>query len=533
MDIMTLDGIDLKKLVARRHPDYEKNIDHWKFAELAYRGGRAWFDAGHLFRFYKEGEEEYKDRVKRAYRANHTKRVVETVNQYLFRESAVRDRASVPAYIGAFWDNTGNHKPISQLAREIDRWVSVFGGVYVIVDRRADDPALDSGRRADETAPYAYLLFPKQALDMAYDGHGELVWFLAEEDYRPISLVETGVRCRWRLWTRTHWFLIEREVDAKGNETDNFYVAEQGEHGLEAVPVVPVFAEEGAKYSATGMIADTVYMDRTLVNYGALLDEILYEQTFSQLVMPAEAILPGTSEMNQIINLAKKRVFLYNSTTPGAMPSYISPDASQAGVLITSMQMLKRDIYAVTGTDNDANSQSMSKGKEYASGKVRQFDHTQIENTLLSKARTMERAEEEILRLVIAWMGRGDELNPEWVAYPEKFDIRGLAAELEIASELTELEAPIGLLREQMKLVVDKTFPRMSVEERAERHAEIETWQPRYVFDREMEEEDKKIARFVAETQADAMKDSDPGNDESVDDASRQDLKPGGDKSPA
>ena len=35
----------LKALLARRHPEYEENVKHWKFLEETYEGGREWYGA--------------------------------------------------------------------------------------------------------------------------------------------------------------------------------------------------------------------------------------------------------------------------------------------------------------------------------------------------------------------------------------------------------------------------------------------------------------------------------------------------------
>ncbi len=528
-----LNGVDLKKLIKRRHPEFEEHEEHWRLAEVAYRGGRAWFDFetksknGNLFKFYKEGPQEYESRKERTYRGNHVKRVVETINQYLFRSKPVRKLSQAPAEIQAFWRSTNRkRRPIDAFMQSLDRWLSVFGRVYVVIDRPApgQDPASLTLQRRDEAAPYAYIVFPHHVLDIAYGEDGRPDWILIEEQHRGASFDEGGLQCRYRLWTRQSWYLIAEE-EARGRRERKVQVIDSGDHGLGSVPVVCVEDQEGTNWTTPGICDDIIYMDRTLVNYGSLLDEILYEQTFSQLTMPAESLLPGSNEGRALISAAKERIFLFNATSPGVKPEYISPDASQAALIMSAMNALKRDIYAVTGTDNDANSQSMSKGKEYASGKVREFDHSQIENILLNKSHALETAEEEIGRLVMLWMGQQDaEFDPGLVTYPDKFDIRGLAAELEIAAELNELQAPEEMLRLQMSKVSEKTFPRLNEREKAELEKVIEKWMPAFMIERKFKEEELETKKFIAETQADAMEDDDPSDDRSIEDPENSDL---------
>lgn len=530
----TLDSVDLTKMIARRHPEYEENVDHWRLCECAYRGGRQWFDhedgdgKKNLYKFYKEGDEEYKERKERTHRANHSKRVVDTVNQYLFRQPPVRAKNDeLPESVKNFWKNTGGkRKGINRFMKEIERWMSTFGILYVVVDR----PNISMTLRGEDPAPYAYPVFPQRVLDVVYDSEGNLTRILIAEDYRDDDGFDSSgeIKIQYRLWTTEEWFVIrETEDDTKSErqEDKKYFVYDNGRHDLGIVPVVPVKETDGSKWSATSLISDIVYMDRTLVNYGSLLDEILYEQTFSQLTIPSENVLPGDREFSAMKAAAKNRMFVYNATSPGAKPEFISPDAAQAELILKACSNLKKEIYAVTGTDNDANQQSQSNGKSYASGKVREFDHSQIENILLDKARALEAAEEQMLEIVIAWMGDADEISPDWVSYPDKYDIRGLAAELAIAEELDELNAPADMIRRQMVQIAKKAFPRLSDTEMKELESIIDTWLPGYEVERNFRQKEIDLKVFVAESQADAMDRNGVLGDQQFGDDDKQDLK--------
>ncbi|EIX4100789.1 hypothetical protein MJ664_004235, partial [Cronobacter sakazakii] len=82
---MELTDKQIKDLVERRHPEYLKKKEHWDFLASTYAGGRAWF-TDNIFRYFKEGDQEFKERLERAYRFNHTREVVNLINKYLFKE---------------------------------------------------------------------------------------------------------------------------------------------------------------------------------------------------------------------------------------------------------------------------------------------------------------------------------------------------------------------------------------------------------------------------------------------------------------
>ncbi|HBQ9031934.1 TPA: hypothetical protein L9C60_005793, partial [Klebsiella variicola subsp. variicola] len=99
---MELTDKQIKDLVARRHPEYIKKKEHWDFLASTYAGGRAWFD-DNIFRYFKEGDQEFKERLERAYRFNHTREVVNLINKYLFKEDIHRNVEEAPEPIQKFW----------------------------------------------------------------------------------------------------------------------------------------------------------------------------------------------------------------------------------------------------------------------------------------------------------------------------------------------------------------------------------------------------------------------------------------------
>lgn len=497
-----MDSDSIKTAVERRHPEYSDQIEHWKFCELSYRGGHEYLTAANVFKYFLESQADFEARLKRTYRANHTKRVIDTVNLHLFKQGVKREETLAPKELVEFWkDPTGNGKEtMDSFAKELDQWLSVYGKLYVVVD---NTPFVGVTQADKPSKPYAYIMHPQHLLDVAYDQQEEILWATVAESRRLDSNPFTSsgkVLTDVRVWTRNEWFLFGQR--AGGNTTDDPYqLIDQGANALGFVPIIPVASERGTLYSAPAMVNDIVKMDRTLVNYGSALDEIIYGQTFSQLAIPAQGVLPGTDGYEEYVGAARNRVFMYDGTDQANKPYYLSPDASQAKLILDAMEKISRNIYAVTGTDNEANSQSGSKGKEYASGVVREFDYAAIANILSNKARALERAEEAIATIVMAYKGQKVKRDDArmWVDYPTAFDIRGLEADLNAARELSDLEAPTGMMRQQLKSVSDKLFPRTAGIERDKLHTEIDGWTPKGEFDREQRVAETDIKKKQAE----------------------------------
>lgn len=122
------------QILGRRHPTYDLMADHWDFLMETYTGGREWFEK-HIFKYMKEGETEFTDRVKRAYRFNHSREVVDLVNKYVFKGKVRRNEDDAPTEIREFWQKaTRGGKDIDSYMRFISKRSSIVGRIWVVVD---------------------------------------------------------------------------------------------------------------------------------------------------------------------------------------------------------------------------------------------------------------------------------------------------------------------------------------------------------------------------------------------------------------
>lgn len=452
----------LLQLVKRRHPLYERMAAHWNFLEATYEGGRDWF-AENIFRYHKEGENEYGERVKRAYRFNHTKHAVDLVDKYLFRQPIARKEDDAPDWLKSFWKKaTRSGLDMTTFAKRISSATSKFGRVWIVVDSTARPGQMLT--RADEKAGavqvYAYIVRPQDMLDMAYDEAGELLWALVaelkREDEDPLNS-SGAIKQRFRLWTRDDWSLFE--LQKKGGQ-DKVVLVDYGVHGLGAVPIVRadhVLSEE--PYSAPGLIDDISYLDRANANYISNLDAIFQDQTFSQLAMPAQGVLPGEKGYDKLIEMGTKRVFLYNGEA-GKGPEWIAPDPKQAELILKAIGKLTNEIYHSIGLAGERNQDDNGGGIDNASGAAKAYDFERVNSLLTAKADALQVTEIRVARMVGRWHGQADLKNADGlVTYPRDFDTRGLYDEFEIGARLNLLAAPDEVRRQQMRLVIKKLFP--------------------------------------------------------------------------
>lgn len=465
----------VKRLVERRHPRYDEMVRHWDFLEKSYEGGRAWFK-DNVFRYMKEGDKEFADRLERAYRFNHAREVVDLVNKYLFRSKIIRNE-DAPQHLKDFWKSaTLRGLSMDEFMGVVSTKSSAVGCPWIVVDSdlRLEEGASEAdaeAAKANSRGVYAYMVKPQDVLDMGYDEKGELNWILIRETVRddddPIE--STGdVSYRYRLWKKNSWSLFRKDGRT-------YKKIGEGDTDLGEVPVVRadnVFSAD--PYVATALIADVAYLDRAVANYLSNLDAIIQDQTFSQLAMPAQGIMPGDDVYKKILEMGTKRIFIYDGES-GAAPAYLSPDPRQANLIIAAIQQLINEIYHSVGLAGERTKQDNAKGIDNSSGVAKKADFDRVLALLKSKSASLETVENKVAHLVSLWSGVTSQ-KEEFVDYPETFDVRDLQTELEIAASVQTLDLPSRMVAEELKILGEKLFPGAKKELIEKLRKEIDEW---------------------------------------------------------
>lgn len=468
----------LKAFIERRHPLYEALQEHWEFLTATYEGGRDWF-ASNIFRYIKEGDTEYEERVHRAYRFNHTREVVDLVDKYIFKMEIKRNEQVMPDFLKQFVKKaTLSGLDMTDFMKRVSNRASVFGMPYVVVDSTAKQEVVTVAdeRRVDARA-YAYLVSPLQVLDVSYDDAGQMRWILiheiARDDEDPME--SSGVEeDRYRLWTRTYSQLFRTESDGR----KKIIVADpEIAHNLGVVPVVRapnIITDE--KYEAPAMIADVAYLDRAVANYLSNLDAIIQDQTFSQLVLPA-----GNSDVeDKMKEIGTKRIFTFDSEH--GKPEYISPDVKQAELILKAINKIINEIYHSIGLAGERTKEDNALGIDNSSGVAKAYDFERVNSLLAAKAAALQIVENKIFELVALWNGKRAIKTPDespLTQYPDTFDVRGLYDEFEIAARLSLVEAPDILRRDQMRSLAKKLNPQPTQKFIDDLEAELKSWPPK------------------------------------------------------
>lgn len=495
---MDYDKKTLTAMVQRRHPDYCAKACHWEFLNKTYESPRDWFD-DNLFQFVREGSETFTGRLQRAYRFNHTREVVDLVNKYLFKHDPERSE-DVPEEVKTFRRMaTLSGLSLPQFERQVARKASIYGRVYVVVDNNVGPDTIVT--KADEKSGairlYAYIVTPEQFMDCGYDKNGQFDWVLLEEKVRDDTdpwLATGDCITKYRLWTKTEWYLYTTS-GTLGSDSYKVELEASGIHNLGIVPVIKAdHVESDNKYSVPALIEDVAYLDRAVANYCSNLDQIINDQTFSQLIIPAQGLLAGISstiaavdandpdvlkKRKEIIALGTSQVLLFDGEN-GSAPSYIAPDPRQAAIIITAIKQIINEIYHTVGLAGERTKQDNSEGIDNSSGVAKAYDFEKVNALLGAKANSMQAFSNRIENLVRIYHGEGAEVLDDpiiKVTYSTNFDVRGLNDELAIANQFALLTVPMEVRRVHLKAIIEKMWPMMDEVDIKKMEAAIDKWE--------------------------------------------------------
>ena len=200
--------------------------------------------------------------------------------------------------------------------------------------------------------------FPLLDWSIGPDGLFDFVKFLGENvDTRESFHQEEKRLKQYHVWTRT---------DYTSYRTDGKKVVEiDGPHPnpLGIVPIVTVRNPEGS------MLSDAAYLNRGIFNWSSLLDEILYRQTFAQLVLPGE-------ELDEV-KLGTATALNHDPEAKN-MPAYIAPPNGPAEILMKQIEAGAETVRAMILF------KAQRDGLVAESGISKAYDFVQLNHTLVS-----------------------------------------------------------------------------------------------------------------------------------------------------
>ena len=169
---------------------YTANSDDWKMFEASYKGGRAWKEMNYLYQYINETSAQLQERVKQTPLENHCEGVVSTYSGFIWRDPPKRNLGTLNNNVplnALLKDADREGTPFNEFMKQVMIWGSVYGLVWVILDK----PSSTAYTKADEInggiRPYLRFYTPLDVTDFEFTpkptGEYELTWFEVQEQY--------------------------------------------------------------------------------------------------------------------------------------------------------------------------------------------------------------------------------------------------------------------------------------------------------------------------------------------------------------
>lgn len=451
------------KITDTQHKTWAAEGGNWNRYLKAYKGGQD-YSMNVLKRHVREDEVDFQRRKEESYFLNYCQQVVDTRTAFLLKTPPV---VTAPASVDSLFSNIDRQgHGINWLIQRSATLSMVTGTAVLVIDKPALDTqpisVADQAREGDR--PYILALPPGNLRNFGQDDTGEMTWALieqpAETDVLEIGAsgpkITASSAPAFILWTREQIW----KYDAEGNP-----IGVPLENRLGAVPVVLVrFREDEVNPNGYGvsLFQDIEPINRRIVAISSLLDEILSNQTFSQLTIQGE-ILAEKEIVNGIprarkVDLGTQQVLQYDGSVP---PEYIAPDASQAGTLLESRSKLIDEVYRLAELKRGV----VREGGTESSGVSKAFDFLDTNQALARQADGLSEGIKRALSFVGRWLGLKDSIDAYSVQFPADFGVEtagDLVTEFRELASILSVTLPPALVKAYLVQIAKTRFAELS-----------------------------------------------------------------------
>ncbi len=465
--LATLAPRELRAAMARRAEAHEHAAPTWQITRDAYEGtggfacsvrsacttGLADGDVEggqyaprrtYLTRFSREAPGHFTARADRSAYTNHIAPIVDTYHGHLARRRPRRDSTS--ALVSEWWQDVDGHgHEMAEWIAPVAKAAQLFGWRAVLVDRPTE---------VDPSRPQTVVrdLEPEELRDWQMAPDGRLAWARLGSSWcerDPVDGTDRVVEV-YTTWTREEWAQVHltRPVAASDDKWTVEHVTGDV-HSLGRVPVVILRWQRSVQPRAlygVSQIAPVLPLALALFNTESEYADHLANQNFAFL-----AIQSDSPEALANLKLGTNDAMTYPSAC--AAPQYVAPPADVAVQYALRAEGLVRAIYAAARLERPS---AEASGGDAASGVAKAYDFAATDAALQSFARALAEFEYELVDLVARWAGddRGDAVLATKIEYPQRFDARGIA---------DDLNALFAVLDEKVRPLMPPTAVRLAV----------------------------------------------------------------------
>jgi len=434
--------------ITDEHPVYTDNKVQWEYLRRSFNGGNEYKEGCYLFEYEKEDPVSYKKRLDNTPLENHCKGTIQVSQSFLWRVGPVRDLDSLkedPVAQDFLNDADFDGSSLNAFMHNASTWASVYGHVWIVVDR----PSVDAKNGAEEIAvgvrPYSMMFTPERVTNWRYEKTGsgmmELALLVIIED-------ETAEAKFFRVWTPETISLWRVETgEAKGG-VENIPTLEGPEipNPLGYIPADPLYAQKsdtrGKGVSDIGDIAD---QQRSIYNCNSEVEQAIRIEVHPSLVVTQDVANNSTSG-------AGSMVIIPEDIDPHLVPRLLQVSGSTVDGILANIKRTGETIDKMAHMGSVRGTATTEQ-----SGIARKMEFQLLSASLSKKADQLELTEEHMWQFFADWQGQ------KWngvIDYPDSFDLTDADAELDLLMKASAA----GVESDTLSREIDKKIAELIVE---------------------------------------------------------------------
>ena len=436
------------------HPEYEKYKDRWSFYLRSYLGGADYREGRYLTHYVNEDEDSYQRRLDLTCMDNHAKNITHIYSSFLWRVPPTRTFNALAGNVALdpfLKDCDLDGRSLNTFMREAQVWASVYGHVWIMLDK----PKSNAGTRAEELAqdirPYVTMFTPENVLNWEYERSESgrfVLCYLKVLESAGLN-VDGEEETYYRVWQKDT-IQVWKVVD--GDEM----LIEELENPLAEIPAVFLPAQRSVTRGiGVSDLSDIAYVQRSIYQELSEIEQLIRISNHPTLVKTFGT--DASAGAGSVINLP-------DDMDQGLKPYQMQPsgqnlDAVRAAITdkVESINRMSH-MGAVRGT-----------AAVTSSGIALQTEFQMLNSKLSEKADILELAEEQLFNLFCEWQGVTPDVE---ISYPDSFDLRDYDKELTF---LQQMRAS-GVKSVTLAVEIDKRISDLILDDEAlaQAHKEIE-----------------------------------------------------------
>jgi hypothetical protein len=401
--------------IENQHQHYKGMMPRWEYFIRSYLGGKEYQDGKFLQPYQLEFENEYHKRINFTPLDNHCRNIIDIYSSFLFRVEPVREYGSLTEDMSVeqFKDDADlEGRSFSALMREAQRFASIYGHVWLLMDK----PSTNVMTRAEELdqgiRPYLNIYTPENVLDWHYTRNDAGYYYL---DYLKIREEQTAEGEYYKLW-----YLDKIDcVFVSTTNRDEPKLVSSLPNPLMKIPAVILYNQRSPMRGlGVSDLTDVADLQKAIYNEFSEIEQIIRLSNHPSLVKTKDT--DAGAGAGSIIEIPE-------NLDANLKPYILQPNGSNLDGVLRSINHKVEAINRLTHVGT-----LRATAERVQSGIALRTEFELLNARLSEKSKLMELAEEQIWRLFADWQ---ETVFDGEIEYPESFDIRDWATDLELLQQ--------------------------------------------------------------------------------------------------